>query len=243
MMVSDTVVGAVRAPANELSTARLGILLALTALPVVLTTAFLSVPGVADAVYRWVQPPYHSFLVYAVANWLTFAVVVLVAGRRALEALGLRFPVTRSRVVAAAGAFVAGLAIFQVVSWLLARAGLPPVGGMEFTNASAADIVILFISAVITAPFCEEVFFRVLWIGGLRGRMPAWTAGVISILAFAAIHFPYFGVGGVIFIMAWSILPVVLFIRFGDLTASIAMHVVNNAFAYILIPFVLSPTT
>jgi membrane protease YdiL (CAAX protease family) len=228
------------APAGELSNRRLAALLALTALPVVLTTAVLSVPGVMAAARRHLEMPYLSFAIYAVANWLTFGIVVRVAGWRRLRAQGLQFPAAMSRIVAAGVAFLAGLAVFLAVSTLLARAGLPPVRGMEFRDASAVDIAILFVSAVVAAPFCEEVFFRVLWIGALRARMSVTAASIVSILAFAAIHLPYFGVGGVIFITVWSILPTALFVRFGDLTAPLSMHVMNNAFAYLLVPFVLT---
>ncbi len=74
-----------------------------------------------------------------------------------------------------------------------------------------------------------------MWIGALRERL-ATVAIAASLVAFAAIHWPYFGVGGVVFISAWSLLPIGPYLVFGDVSASIGMHVLNNAFAYVLVP-------
>lgn len=222
------------------SRARLIALLLLTALPVLLTTLILRAAA-ALHVDLPLTSPYREFLVYAVANWITFALVVPVAGWEALRVHGLRFPLTMRRFVAACAAFVAGLAVYMGVSWWLRRVGLPPVRGMQFTGATTIETAAMFASVVVTAAFCEEVFFRVIWIGGLRRMAPTWLVGLVSIVAFAVIHYPYFGIGGVIFISAWALLPVWLFIRFGDLTAPIAMHMMNNAFAYLLVPLLTSP--
>ena len=216
------------------------VLLGLAALPVGLTSAILAIPGVAPAIRAVLRPPYHAFTLYAVANWVTIALVVAVAGRPWLRAHGLRFRVTAAHAAGAVMGLVTGLGVFSVISAALAATGLPPVRGMTFDGASALEIAVLFFSAVITAPFCEEVLFRVVWFAGLRSRLGAVVAAAVSIVAFAFIHYPYFGLGGVIFISFWSILPTVLFARFGDLTAPLTMHVLNNIFAYILVPFVLS---
>ncbi len=232
-----TVADASPAAAAPFSNGRLAAALALTALPVVLTTLFFLLPGpLVGAARRRLGPLYLSLAVYAAANWLTFAVVVGVAGWDGLRAHGLRFPVTGSRIAAAVVGFVGALLVFSGVSWFLARVGLPPVRGMDFVDPSAVQVSVLVLSAVVTAPFCEEVLFRVLWIGGLRSRVPAWVAAAISMVAFATIHLPYFGVGGAIFIVVWAVIPAAMFIWFGDLTAPLIMHVMNNLFAYIVVP-------
>jgi membrane protease YdiL (CAAX protease family) len=98
----------------------------------------------------------------------------------------------------------------------------------------------MLLSAVITAAFCEEVFFRVLWIGALRDRVPVWMAVILSLTAFAAIHYPYFGIGGVVFISIWALIPIGLFLAYEDVTAPVLMHVMNNTFAYVVVPLVFS---
>jgi membrane protease YdiL (CAAX protease family) len=212
-----------------------GVALALTALPVLLTTVLLRLPWSIAAL----PPPYRDFAAYAAANWLTFALVLRLVGRQRLRDLGLRVRPTGRAVGAALLGFVAGLVVYAVVSALLARFGLPPVRGMQFASPTALQGAALFLCVVVTAAFCEEVFFRVLWIGVLRRRMALWRAGAVSIAAFAAIHYPYFGLGGVIFISVWAILPLCLFVVFGDLTAPLLMHALNNTFAYLVVPLLL----
>jgi hypothetical protein len=40
----------------------------------------------------------------------------------------------------------------------------------------------------------------------------------------------------VLFISGWALLPIALFLVFGDVSASVGMHVLNNAFAYVVVP-------
>ena len=168
------------AAARSWTGARLAVLLLLTALPVVLTTLMMRTAASAG-VQLPLASPYREFAVYAVANWITFAIVVPVAGWHALRANGLRFPVTARRAIAACVAFVLGLVVYIAVSWWLRRMGLPPVRGMQFSGAGTLETVSMILSVVVTAAFCEEVFFRVIWIGGLRRMGPSWAVGLISI--------------------------------------------------------------
>jgi hypothetical protein len=48
---------------------------------------------------------------------------------------------------------------------------------------------------------------RVLWIGALRERAPLGVAVTASLVGFA-IHWPYFGLGGVVFITMRALLPI-----------------------------------
>jgi len=67
------------------------------------------------------------------------------------------------------------------------------------------------------------------------------VAAIASVVAFAAIHLPHFGVGGAIFIALWSVPVVALFLVFEDCTATTVMHMLNNTFAYIVVPLLLRP--
>ncbi len=214
-----------------------GAALALTALPVVLTTVVLRVlsPESVPAL----PAPYRDFAAYAAANWLTFVLVVRVIGWQRLRAYGLTVRPTWRAVGAALLGFAVGLVVYGMVGALLARLGLPPVRGMRFASPTPFQAAVLFLCVVVTAAFCEEVFFRVLWIGVLRSRMPVWRAGIVSIAAFAAIHYPYFGLGGVIFISVWALVPLWLFVAFGDVGAPLLMHALNNTFAYLVVPLLL----
>lgn len=222
---------------------RLGVALALTALPVALTSALLRLLQLPA--FGWLhdalRAPYLDFAAYAVANWITFLIVLRVLGWVQLRAYGLRLRLTGRRIAMVLGAFALGLVIYSVVDALLRRWGLPPVAGMEIGAPSAGEAVLMLLSVAVTAAFCEEVFFRVLWIGGLRQVVPVWAAAVLSLAAFAAIHYPYFGLGGVVFITVWALVPIALFLAYEDVTAPVLMHVMNNAFAYVLVPLLFAP--
>jgi membrane protease YdiL (CAAX protease family) len=129
--------------------------------------------------------------------------------------------------------------VYGVVTKVARAVGLPPMRGMEYEASGALQVALLLGSTAVTAAFCEEVFFRVLWIGALRERLPAFAAVAVSLVAFATIHYPYFGTGGVVFVTVWALLPIALFLRFGDVGASVTMHALNNAFAYVVVPLLL----
>ncbi len=178
-------------------------------------------------------------MLYAIANRVTAALVVAVAGRPHLRRCGMRFAIDRRRVALTAAAFVAGLAVYGIVTAALRAAGLPAIRGMGYPRPGPLEAALLFATAVVTAAFCEELFFRVLWIGALREHVPTTAAVVASLVAFAAIHWPYFGIGGVVFISVWALLPIALFVALGDVSASLGMHVLNNSFAYVVVPLFL----
>lgn len=58
---------------------------------------------------------------------------------------------------------------------------------------SAVLIIVLFITLVVLAPVCEEIFFRGYLYPALRNRMDRQPAMLINGLLFAAAHFEWFG--------------------------------------------------
>ncbi len=231
-----------RTPSTAFTTGELGLVLGLTALPVPLTATVMRALHGTAMLAAWqgrVGSACTSLAVYAAANWVTFALVCACAGVRRLRSHGLRVALDARRLAAAGAAFVGGLAVYGVVTRVARTVGLPPMRGIDYDATGALQVALLLGSTAVTAAFCEEVFFRVLWIGALRERVPPLAAVVVSLLAFAAIHYPYFGAGGVVFVTVWALLPIGLFLRFGDVGASVTMHALNNAFAYVVVPLFL----
>jgi membrane protease YdiL (CAAX protease family) len=212
-------------------------LLALACLPVALTAVLRHVwPGPALA---GLHPEHASFARYALASCVTLVAVWLVGGRARLRAHGLRLVLDAPRLGAGGLGFVAGLCVYALVEWLLWLVGWPAITGMSYPAPGGSEIALLVACTVAIAPFAEEILFRVLWIGALGRRIRPPVAAAWAIALFAGLHYFHFGVGGVIFVSAWAVIPSALFLRFGDYTPGLVMHVLNNLFAYVLVPVLL----
>lgn len=118
---------------------------------------------------------------------------------------------------------------------LASAAGLP-IGGYEYTLTDPVTLGAVVFGAVLVAPLAEEILFRGLFLGSLLGRgISPVLAGTATVLAFGAIHFPLLGPGGVVAIVAWSVFPTVLRIRYNNLTGAFLLHFVNNVWSYLLV--------
>jgi membrane protease YdiL (CAAX protease family) len=87
---------------------------------------------------------------------------------------------------------------------------------------------VLIFWAALLAPIVEELYFRGRLLDGFAGKLGATWAGMISSVAFAAIHgIPAFVPAYLVFAFTF----IALRRRTGGLTAAIIAHVMNNAFA------------
>lgn len=199
--------------------------------PVALTNIFCRATGICAG------SPYSPFMVYALANWVGIGLLALLLRWRQvpLSALGWRFP-RLSDLLWALVAFFVGGGLYQLARVINRLLGTP-MQGMDFGISGAGALMTLLFANVVTVPLVEETLFRGYGLGYLRARgLSPVLAGLLSLLAFAAIHLPHFGVGGAVFIALWGILPTVLRLWRGNLAPGWLMHVFNNLFAYILVP-------
>ena len=98
--------------------------------------------------------------------------------------------------------------------------------GLGASVGSDLGYVVLY---VVIAPVAEELLFRGLLFGSLRGRFGHWPAALVSGAVFGAIHL---GAGQDPFIPVLAALGVVLALAYhysGALYAAIAIHAINNA--------------
>lgn len=208
-------------------------------LPVLLTPVVVglaAVAGVTGATVGAVE----GYAAYGIAGLLVLAgAVATLPGRDRRRLLPVESPSGRE-VAAAVAAFLAGLFVYQASEAINAALGLS-MGGMGYALATPADFALITLGAVVAAPLVEEVLFRGLFLGRLLewGWGP-WAAGAASVLAFAAIHLPNFGLGGVVFIALWAPLPTALRLWFDNLAGAWLMHAANNAFAYVVVAGVLA---
>ena len=130
--------------------------------------------------------------------------------------------------------------VIYPMSMLINKALGVQMRGMDFTINSFGDaMVAIFICAVI-GPMVEEILFRGFLIKVAQQKIKnKWLVGVLAIFCFSLIHVTYFGIGGMIFITFWAVIPVSLFIYYDNIYPSYVMHALNNLLAYFIIPFLL----
>jgi membrane protease YdiL (CAAX protease family) len=146
------------------------------------------------------------------------------------------------RVGLATGLF--GLILTVVLQLILQQFGLRSNQMQQFDfirSASPLAFAFVLLSAAVTAPFVEELFFRGMLFGLYRRRQPLWVAYVVSGLLFASLHLvpmvmnpsQMAGLGIGIFVLgtllAW------VYQRTGSLYPSILAHSVNNATGLVLL--------
>jgi membrane protease YdiL (CAAX protease family) len=202
--------------------------------PVVITS--LGMRGL-DAVLQDKPTAMISWLVYSLACAIDVSLLWVWARRRRLSAEIFVFHRLQSAdYLAAFGGLALVVFLYQPIAWLIGLFGFS-MQGMRFDLHDPIILCSVIIWSVVTAPICEEILFRGLAVQALQsGGFARGTTWLISTAAFAAIHLPYFGVSGMIYIFVWG--GVVTSIRLwrNSLTPGLVLHVANNIFAFLLIP-------
>ncbi len=92
----------------------------------------------------------------------------------------------------------------------------------------------------ITAAITEEAIYRGYLIERLKdSTQNVLVAVILADLLFAAVHIPFWGLGGAIQIGIWALIPSALYVRRKNLTAPITAHFVNDMFAFVVLPLIL----
>lgn len=199
-----------------------------------LVTAVLAVRGFRSGTVGQLE----AYALYAVANVLVVGWIAVAFDRATLAAVApVRRPTVRE-AGAAVAAFPVGLGVYQLSSALNDALGLS-FEGLSYSLTDPATAALVVVGAVLVAPVAEEVLFRGLLLGYLldRGWGPV-TAGAAVVVTFAVIHLPNFGAGGALFVILWGALPTALRLSFDDLVGAWLLHLLNNAFAYVVVPLV-----
>jgi len=223
--------------ANKKALRIVGLLLVFL-VPIHLTSFF----AIIFPLFREPQP-FMPGLAYTFSNWIVFVLFLFLLRKIGigLKNIGLGKAKMKDLLYAFLF-FLIGIAIFSATTPLFDALGLEKMRWMEYSIKSKDEILILLFYAVITAPICEEIFFRGYGITtiGKWTRNP-WIAGLICNLAFALMHLPAFGLRGFVQIgLIWALLPMTLFIWRKSLYPGIIMHAMNNALSYIVVPLLLT---
>lgn len=97
--------------------------------------------------------------------------------------------------------------------------------------------IALRIGIVLTAGITEEILFRgypIERLYSLTNRLG--LSALIAYAAFVLLHIPFWGLGGTIQVGVWSIVITILYVKRRNLLACMLMHILNDAYAFILLP-------
>ncbi|WP_322813958.1 type II CAAX endopeptidase family protein [Chloroflexus sp.] len=160
--------------------------------------------------------------------------IVIFWERRTLASIGIVRTTWRDVLWGLVG-FVLGALSFVVTMPLVTALGL------ETTTTGISQLAQtplgLRIAIVITAGITEEILFRgypIERFTEMTGKIH-WGAG-IAYLAFVLLHIPFWGLGGTIQIGVWSLIVTSLYVWRRNLLTCIMMHVLNDGYAFILLP-------
>jgi membrane protease YdiL (CAAX protease family) len=182
----------------------------------------------------------HGRLSYAIANTAVVCLLIAVLRRHkvALGNVGVRTPRPVDGPLAVAG-LLAGFVAYGVAVAINALVGTPMQTAVLHPNLTALGLLIQALYAVVVAPAAEELIYRGFLISFLEGRgLSTGRSAALSVLLFAGVHLPGFGVGGFVFILLWAPIPTTLFLVRRSLAPGWMMHAANNAWAYLALPLI-----
>ena len=160
--------------------------------------------------------------------------IVLFWERQSLISIGIKRMSGRDLLWGVVG-FVVGALSFILTTPIVNALDLGTTSG---GIAQLAQVpVALRIGVVITAGITEEILFRgypIERLNGLTGRLG--LSAVIAYLAFVLLHIPFWGLGGTIQIAVWSLIITILYVKRRNLPTCMLMHILNDAYAFILLP-------
>lgn len=94
---------------------------------------------------------------------------------------------------------------------------------------------------VLVVPVLEELVFRVMFFRALAARLPVLAAATLSVTIFVAMHVQYTLAGGAVAVLMTAEVTLLgaalmwLYVKSGSIWPSIAVHVANNGFAFLVL--------
>ncbi|HXF86240.1 MAG TPA: type II CAAX endopeptidase family protein [Anaerolineales bacterium] len=170
-------------------------------------------------------------------DWIlvfVLAGIIIFGERQPLASIGIKKMSWRDVLWGILG-FMIGALSFVLTAPLVSALGLGTTSGG--ISQLAQTPILLRIGIVLTAGITEEILFRgypIERLHALTGRL-GLSAG-IAYVVFVLLHIPFWGLGGAIQIGIWSLIVTLLYVKRRNLPACMLMHILNDAYAFILLP-------
>ena len=139
------------------------------------------------------------------------------------------FGLRRPRFGQAIGFMALAIGVYIAITLLYDVILKPPDNQpIDTGNLLGVQIASCFV-IVVSAPFCEEFFFRGFLYRTLRGRFGLWPALVLDGALFGSIHLTSGGPLAVALIAPLGFLLCLIYERCGSIFPTIALHALNNS--------------
>ncbi len=170
-------------------------------------------------------------------HWsIVFLLFILITlwEHQSLASIGFRTLSYREILWGFAGFFV-GILSFALTTPLIRKLHLNTTS--EGVTRLATVPLGLRVVLVLTAGIAEEIMFRGYAIERLTALTGSLAIGAgMAYLVFVLLHLSFWGPGGTIQIGVWTLLVTILYVLQRNLWPCILMHILNDAYAFILMP-------
>lgn len=193
------------------------------------------------SLYR--DSPLAPFIVSSICSWTVIVLVYLWLRRKGIgwADLGVRRARASDIVLGVCAAAVNILVVYPLSVLIVRSLGLGEIRDAITYPLTVWNVTGTVFFLVLLIPLAEEILFRGFFLNLLRSKIGGlWLVGLLGCLSFAVVHLPRWGLSGALFILLWAVVPVCLFLARRSIVPSFTMHVVNNVFAYVILPVLLS---
>jgi len=179
-----------------------------------------------------------GFVVYVTCLSLAVLIVISILKTRGWKMSDIGFKKPNSSMILMGLLFLAiGMLVVFPISMLINKALGLEMKGIDYSIRNLGDVLVAILVCSVIGPIGEEILFRGFLIKVAQQKITSKSIlAIIAVLSFAVIHVLPFGIGGMIFITLWAILPVLLFIRYDNIYPGYIMHALGNLWAFLFVP-------
>jgi membrane protease YdiL (CAAX protease family) len=179
-----------------------------------------------------------GFVVYVTCVCLAVVIVISILKTRGWKMSDIGFKRPKRNMIFMGLLFLAiGMFVVFPISLLINKALGVEMKGIDHSIENVGDVLVAILVCSVIGPLGEEILFRGFLIKVAQQKITnKWILGTIALLSFAAIHVLPFGIGGMVFIILWAILPVFLFVHYDNIYPGYIMHALGNLWVFLFIP-------
>ncbi|MGB9212483.1 MAG: type II CAAX endopeptidase family protein [Halobacteriota archaeon] len=181
-----------------------------------------------------------TFWLLIVADIVSVALIVALVlsfYKEKLSSLGLKTKKLPKALLYGVVGFVVAFVVAAIVGYPIEQYFGVDVTQQALSQSATVSglLPLVLLSGVIIAPICEEIVFRGYLYKAFRDRFKPWYAIVMSAALFSAIHLEPLAA---VHLFVIGIVLAYVYEKTDNLMAPIALHMLNNAVAFLVVAFI-----